>query len=104
LTLTVSDPVGQEVQTPPCFAQNEASHVDHRGFTFTRRSSWLHTSIAMNIVIYLIVGLFVICAVLVISARLCSAAAAGFAAVLGAAVTASCSAVMADALRHVQML
>src|SRR5262249_33182066 len=23
LTLTVSDPVGQEVQTPPCFAQNE---------------------------------------------------------------------------------
>jgi hypothetical protein len=23
LTLTVSDPVGQEVQTPPCFAQDE---------------------------------------------------------------------------------
>src|SRR5262249_43356628 len=23
LTLTLSDPVGQEVQTPPCFAQNE---------------------------------------------------------------------------------
>src|SRR5262249_30713246 len=23
LTLTVSDPVGKEVQTPPCFAQNE---------------------------------------------------------------------------------
>jgi hypothetical protein len=23
LTLTVSDPVGQDVQTPPCFAQNE---------------------------------------------------------------------------------
>jgi hypothetical protein len=23
LTLTVSDPVGHEVQTPPCFAQNE---------------------------------------------------------------------------------
>jgi hypothetical protein len=23
LTLTVSDPVGQEVQTPPCFTQNE---------------------------------------------------------------------------------
>jgi hypothetical protein len=23
LTITVSDPVGHEVQTPPCFAQNE---------------------------------------------------------------------------------
>src|SRR6516162_1844350 len=27
LTLTVSDPVGQEVQTPPCFTQNEQVHA-----------------------------------------------------------------------------
>jgi hypothetical protein len=27
LTLTVSDPVGQDVQTPPCFAQNEQVHA-----------------------------------------------------------------------------
>jgi hypothetical protein len=27
LTLTVSDPVGQDVQTPPCFVQNEQVHA-----------------------------------------------------------------------------
>jgi hypothetical protein len=27
LTVTVSDPVGQDVQTPPCFVQNEQVHA-----------------------------------------------------------------------------